>query len=377
MHQACRLLGRVESILLHSVLMQHPQTSASTDPRAEGALSLPEHGAGGGFSADSTVAGPYLTGIVTSGSYVAPSPSAIAVATQNLQAAATVIAVGTANLRNDQVKLTTDSFAIQSAGSSQTAARSHPPTASRPDYLRRGADRCVLMLPPHGRPDPALLASLERRNVEMLICFDPHDVVARLCLMARQVQTAERKGLLPLPGGIALIVCEPAKIAELGSVVHTVRRYAARCVCWQFAAATPGVAASLRPLSDDEIIRAGEALAPVLGAIVDPPTTLLTARARLFARGQAGEAESFKGEASGLRLANWAISQADNPPDGQLDTKKESVPTKKPPLTSQELAMLLAEIPIIPSAAATSQRAKEIGVIGLGHGQHRDGETPQ
>jgi hypothetical protein len=229
------------------------------------------------------------------------------------------------------------------------------------------------MLPPNGRPDAALLASLERRNVEMLICFDPHDVVARLCLMARQVQTAERKGLLPLPGGIALIVCEPAKVPQLASVVHTVRRYAARCVCWQFAAATPGTAASLRPLSDEEIIRAGDGAELIVG----PAESSLAARTGLSAAGQAGEAGSSRSEAPGLRLANWAISRADNPTPIQLDTLKETFPPKKPPLTSQELAMLLAEIPEIPSAAATSQRAKEVGAIGPGHGQHRAGEKPQ
>jgi len=217
-----------------------------------------------------------------------------------------------------------------------------------------------------------LLASLERRNVETLICFDPHDVVARLCLMAREVQTAERKGLLPLPGGIALIVCDPAKVPQLASVVHTVRRYAARCVCWQFAPATAGSSASLRPLSDEEILRAGDAAANAAA----PSDSSQSTKPDLSLGGQSGETGSGPAESPRLRLANWAVSQADNISGERSDTLKDTFPHKKTPLTSSELAMLLAEFPAIPSVAVTSRRPQEPAAIGPGHEKHHSGEDP-
>ncbi len=367
MHGACQLFGKPRCVLLNWVLMQHPQTSASTDSRAEGPLSLPDYGAGGGFAVDSTVAGPYLTGIVTSGSYIAPLPSAVAVAT-----AGGPTQTAQASQASPEALKARESEASQATAMNQAPARPHLPAVVRPDHLRRGNDRCVLLLAAHQRPDPALLASLERRNVETLICFDPHDVVARLCLMAREVQTAERKGLLPLPGGIALIVCEPAKVPQLASVVHTVRRYAARCVCWQFAPATAGSSASLRPLSDEEILRTGDAAAEIAAG----PDTSQVPRTGVSLGGQAGGSGSARAEVPGLRLANWAISQADNPPGEQLDTLKETFSHKKPPLSSPELAMLLAEFPVIPSVAATSQRSKETGAIGSGREKLHNGELP-
>jgi hypothetical protein len=369
--------------------MDEPTSVASREAKAAfdhlTSIAAPDLGSGpaefemagyAGSLSDSMVAGPFLTGVVMAGFYGDPIGGGPGVQPASADVGAPGHESGRSRSHSERaMSQSPESISSKLADPAHTGAAAS--TVRREDG-RRGSDRCVLLLPHGGVPSKQLMASLQRRNVEVLVCLEPHDAVARVCALSREATLAERQMVRQRVGGLALIICEPEQHAELAELAELMRQYCPRCVCWQFKAASGLRGDELKPLELPEIEAEGALEAagevgnkaggesPNAGgggadgasagrAGADERTMKLVGAADPAAPDR-GVAEREDSSGSALRLSNWVRQPADNQQWLPSEIQKVNTLTQNQVLSPQELAMLLAEIPDAPAGEAASPR---------------------
>lgn len=104
-----------------------------------------------------------------------------------------------------------------------------PPTAAATSYAPA---RCVLWHAP-GAPAPAnLLASLQKRHLEVIDCTDPFAATAQLCLLQRRAAARGARAAAAAP--FILLIVFPASLPDAVDVVRAAERYAPGAVCWLY-----------------------------------------------------------------------------------------------------------------------------------------------
>lgn len=91
-------------------------------------------------------------------------------------------------------------------------------------------DRAVVWAPPGAEPPRPLLASLDRRGVEVTPVTDPYAALAHACRLA----SAARQSGEPAVGGVILVLCEPEALPQVRAVHAMLQRFAPRVTCWWF-----------------------------------------------------------------------------------------------------------------------------------------------
>lgn len=369
--------------------MDEPTSVASREAKAAfnhlTSIAAPDLGSGpadfemagyAGSLSDSMVAGPFLTGVVMAGFYGDPIGGGPGKQPAPMDAR-------TSGQEGERTKSHSERAMSQSPESisSKLADPAHTGAAAstvRREDGRRGSDRCVLLLPHGGVPSKQLMASLQRRNVEVLVCLEPHDAVARVCALSREATLAERQMVRQRVGGLAMIICEPEQHAELAELAELMRQYCPRCVCWQFKAASGLRGDELKPLElpevegadaledDGEMGKKAGGERPKAGGrgvdgasagrpVADERTMKLVGGTDQATAGRAaGQREDLSG--SSLRLSNWVRQPADNQQWLPSEIQKVNTLSQNQVLSPQELAMLLAEIPDAPAGEAASPR---------------------
>jgi len=238
-----------------------------------------------------------------------------------------------------------------------------PRAISRSEPMRRGPDRCIVLLTEHERPSAALLASLARRGVEVLISFDHFDALARACLVQREAHSWDERGLLPKAGGLAMIISQPGgsggaqALVAIKALHQAICSHAPRCVCWEFDRDAPPQTAALRPLDPLHNGATTAKLAPHVHAL---PMRLTPSHAEVRTSVPQGVGIKTR-ESAGLtnaeiqspapiaipqpdgRMSNWETWASDNRPRAEQDMRNSPVTSENHLLSARELAMLLVE----------------------------------
>jgi len=89
-------------------------------------------------------------------------------------------------------------------------------------------DRCVLWISRGQRPDSELLGALDRKGLEVEVCADPFEALARVCVASRagNDRSAARASVM--------LLCDPETLDRVGEVTRLTDRYAPRARLWVF-----------------------------------------------------------------------------------------------------------------------------------------------
>lgn len=345
--------------LLQSQVMQPTNTPARTDAPIKQPASRPETESGtssGVFSGGlgHMVAGPYLSELMDAqaGAISVDRPTSVA-RESYLGGMKRDGTCGLNGLGDDRYLRT------------PTRMAENPRAISRSEPMRRGPDRCIVLLAEHERPSAALLVSLTRRGFEVLISFDHFDALARACLVQREADSWDKRGLLPKAGGLAMIISRhrgsegahsPMAIKALQQAILS---HAPRCVCWEFDPDAPPQTVALRPV---QTLHNGATTAKSTAHTHALPMQSIPSHMEvnksvsqyglLKTRESAGLENSaltsspcIANQQPDGRMSKWETWPSDNRPQGQQDTHKSPITSDNLLLSARELAMLLAESP--------------------------------
>lgn len=192
--------------------------------------------------------------------------------------------------------------------------------------MQRPVVRCVLWTP-RGMAAPAeLIAELERKRIEHVVCGDAHGAFARLCTWGAEARQASGGGVR------VLVMIEPGRLVGARALLDAMERFAPDSARWVY---QPGANPSLRALVESDV--ASEA------AMAGPATNGAATR-REQPRIEVRPLPAIKPRpiAKGtpaLRLTEGDVTRASI--GNAADEREDGSPANL--LTDEELSMLLGE----------------------------------